>query len=117
MQPLPPLPASGSGGPQSGSTPPAFLASIMSGIAPVKNAVDQIQSACQQIVQSKAIPGSEQICGQIVALAQSLVPMAAQNILQPGMAGGAQAPSGAPALPQPPGPPPPIPGAPSGGPQ
>ena len=114
--PLPPLPdlsAGPKGGAGAASTsPPSFLASIMSGIAPVKNSVDTIQAECRKIVQSKAVPGSEQICSQIVALAQSLVPMAAQNALQPGMTGGAQAPASAPAMPPPPGPPPPMQGAP-----
>ena len=81
---LPPLPDfSAQGGGSGPSTPPSFLASIMSGIAPVKNAVDSINAACKQIVQSGSVPGAEQVCGQIVALAQSLLPMAAQQALQP----------------------------------
>jgi hypothetical protein len=81
---LPPLPDfSANGGGSGPSTPPSFLASIMSGIAPVKNAVDSINAACKQIVQSGSVPGAEQVCGQIVALAQSLLPMAAQQALQP----------------------------------
>jgi hypothetical protein len=60
------------------------MAMLMSGIAPIKSAVDGIHAACRQIVQSGVIPGSEQVCGQIVALATSLLPMAAQQVLQPG---------------------------------
>lgn len=81
--PLPPLPnLSGS----SGQAAPGGndMASLMSGIAPIKAAVDSILMACKQIVQSGAIPGSEQACGQIVALATSLLPMAAQQMMQPG---------------------------------
>lgn len=59
----------------------------MSGLAPVKNGVDAITQACKAIVQSGAIPGSEQICGQIVALATSLLPMAVQQTFQPGPGG------------------------------
>lgn len=85
--PLPPLPdlqsANGVGGGDTGM-PQGLMASLVSGIAPVKTAVDGILSACKQIVQSGAIPGAEQICGQIIALATSLLPMAAQNALQPG---------------------------------
>lgn len=58
-----------------------FLAQIMSGLAPVKQGVDAINAAAKQIVQSGAVPGAEQICGQIVALATSLLPMAAQGML------------------------------------
>lgn len=87
---LPPLPdlqsASGTGGGQTG-TSPGLMAALVSGIAPVKTAVDGILAACKSIVQSNAVPGSEQVCGQIVALATSLLPMAAQQALQPGMTG------------------------------
>lgn len=66
------------------------MAQLLSGIAPIKTAVDGINQACKQIVQSNVIPGSEQICAQIVALATSLLPMAAQQVLQPsGVAGAA----------------------------
>lgn len=84
--PLPPLPdlsASGTGGGQTGGPPAGLMASLVSGIAPVKNSVDGILAACKQIVQSGAVPGSEQVCGQIVALATSLLPMAAQQALNP----------------------------------
>jgi hypothetical protein len=89
--PAPPLPNLQSGGDQkqSGSNP---LASIMSGIQPIKTAVDSITAACKTVVQSGVIPGSEQICGQIVALATSLLPMAAQQVLQPGGGGGGSIP-------------------------
>lgn len=80
MPPLPDL-QGGSNEKAAGSNP---LASIMAGIQPVKTAVDGITAACKSIVQSGVIPGSEQICGQIVALATSLLPMAAQQVLQPG---------------------------------
>lgn len=97
--PLPPLPAlSGAGG--SGATGgQSSMADMMSGIAPVKSAVDQIIAACKMIVQSGAIPGAEQPCGQIIALATSLLPMAVQQALQPGP----QAPAGVPPVGQGPG--------------
>ena len=64
------------------------MASIMSGLAPVKAGVDQILAGAKAVVQSQAIPGAEQVCGQIVALATSLLTMAAQSAMQPGQAGG-----------------------------
>ena len=64
------------------------MASIVSGVAPVKSSVDRILMECKSIVQSGAIPGAEQVCGQIVALATSLLPMAVQQALQPGGRGG-----------------------------
>ena len=60
------------------------MSSIISGLAPVKAAVDQIRMACKQIVQSGIIPGAEQPCSQIVAMATSLLPMAVQASMQPG---------------------------------
>jgi len=84
--PLPPLPdlsaSGGQGNPAGGSQQP--MAALMSGLAPIKTGVDAILAACKSIVQSGTIPGSEQVCGQIVALATSLLPMAAQQVLQPG---------------------------------
>lgn len=64
------------------------MAAIMSGLVPIKSGVDAILAACKQIVQSGAVPGAEQPCAQIVALATSLLPMAAQHALQPGQGGG-----------------------------
>src|SRR5579859_1067736 len=114
-QPLPPLNLSAApkGGPDDAASGP--LAQLLSGIAPIKTAVDGIRSACQQIVQSGAVPGAEQVCAQIIALATSLVPMAAQNLLQP-VGGGAPAPGGGMQMPPPPGGPQPImsPGGPQG---
>ncbi len=110
---LPPLPDL-SGGPGGGQGQPGGdpMAMIMAGLAPIKQAVGGIQGACKSIVQSGAIPGAEQICGQIVALANSLLPMAAQNLLQPGMGGSGNAPpapgGGGMGMPPPPGPPPNI---------
>lgn len=81
---LPPLPDfSGSQGQPSGGPSPSSMSALVSGIAPVKSAVDQILAACKQVVQSGAIPGAEQVCGQIVSLAVSLLPMAAQQAMQP----------------------------------
>lgn len=83
--PLPPLPnlsGSGAGAAPGGSQ--AGMASMLSGIAPIKASVDQILAACKQIVQSGSIPGAEQVCGQIVALSTSLLPMAVQQAVQPG---------------------------------
>lgn len=89
--PLPPLPdlqsSQGTGG-QDASGPQSAMAALMSGLAPVKNGVDAIVAACKQIVQSGSVPGAEQPCGQIVALATSLLPMAAQQAMQPGQGGG-----------------------------
>ncbi len=93
--PLPPLPdlsgggtGAASGGNQGG------MAGLLSGIAPIKAAVDSIMAACKAIVQSGTIPGAEQPCGQIVALAASLLPMAAQQMLQPGAGNGPISPVG-----------------------
>jgi len=102
--PLPPLPDLQS---SPGGAPPeqgGILAALMSGIGPVKSSVDQIQAACKQVVQSGAVPGGEQICAQIVALASSLLPMAAQNAMQSTGA----APGGLTPPPAPPGGPQPI---------
>lgn len=81
MPPLPNLsggaPAQAAGG---GQDP---MAALVSGIAPVKSAVDAILQACKSIVQSGSVPGAEQPCGQIVALATSLLPMAVQQLMQP----------------------------------
>ena len=87
--PLPPLPnlpsapGSGDAGPA-----PGLLDALISGIAPVKNSVDQINMACKTIVQTGTVPGAEQVCAQIVALASSLLPMAAQAAMQGGAMGG-----------------------------
>ena len=88
--PLPPLPdMQSSGGGQSQSS---SMQSLVAGIAPIKTGVDSIAAACKSIVQSGMVPGSEQICGQIVALAASLLPMAAQQALQPGAGSGGSVP-------------------------
>lgn len=88
---MPPLPDLQGGGDQkpAESNP---LAAIMAGIQPIMTAVDGIAAACKSIVQSGVIPGSEQICGQILALATSLRPMAVQQVLQPGGGGGGSIP-------------------------
>lgn len=57
---------------------------MLSGIAPVKSGVDQILQGVRMIVQSGIIPGFEQVGGQIIALATSALPMAAQQMMQPG---------------------------------
>ena len=84
------------------------MASLMTGIAPIKSAVDSILAACKGIVQSGSVPGSEQVCGQIISLAASLLPMAAQSLVSPGpvqpMRGAPQ--QGAPGAPPVGGPPP-----------
>jgi hypothetical protein len=85
LPPLPPPQSAGSPQPQDGQG--GSMQALLSGIAPVKMGVDQILMACKQIVQSGAIPGAEQLCGQIVALATSLLPMAAQQMMQPGGGG------------------------------
>ena len=90
--PLPPLPdlntAAGTGGQDASQSQQSAMAALVSGLAPVKNGVDQMIAACKQIVQSGAVPGAEQVCAQIVALATSLLPMAAQQAMQPGQGGG-----------------------------
>jgi hypothetical protein len=104
--PLPPLPDLGSAGGTGAAGPggpPGLMSALVSGIAPVKMGVDGILQACKSIVQSGAVPGAEQICGQIVALATSLLPMAAQSALQPAGGAGGGIPAVAPGGP-PPGP-------------
>jgi hypothetical protein len=103
---MPPLPNL-SGGGQAPGPQQSQLAQVMSGVAPVKMAVDGIVKACQAIVKSGAVPGAEQVCGQIVALATSLLPMAIQSAMQPGQGGGQGGPGGG-------GAPPPGPVAPPG---
>ena len=105
--PLPPLPdlqsAAGTGGAPLGNQD--AMAAIVSGIQPVKSAVDGIVAGAKQIVQSGAVPGAEQVCAQIIALATGLLPMALQQALQPGQGagGGIQAIGGAPPAPPAPG--------------
>lgn len=81
---LPPLPDFDHGGtsqPQTGNQ--NTLAALMSGVAPVKKSVDSIVQEAKNIVKLGVIPGGEQIAAQIISLATSLVPMAAQNVLNP----------------------------------
>lgn len=85
LPPLPDLSAGGGTGAANGAGD--GMAAAMAGVAPIKGAVDSILRACQQIVQSGVIPGAEQPCSQIVALAASLLPMAAQHLMQPGPVG------------------------------
>lgn len=82
--PLPPLPNLSGGGQGAAPGGQDAMAAMLSGIAPIKQSVDQILAACKVIVQSGVIPGAEQPCGQIVALATSLLPMAAQQMMAPG---------------------------------
>lgn len=73
------------------------MAGLMSGLAPVKMAVDQIIAACKEIVQSGAVPGAEQPCGQIISLATAFLPIAAQAAMQgPVPPAGAAGPTGPP---------------------
>lgn len=86
--PLPPLPnLPTSNGATPGTNPMDPMAQLLSGVMPIKMGVDGIMAACQQIVQSGMVPGAEQICSQIMQLASSLLPMAAQSALQPGAMG------------------------------
>lgn len=89
--PLPPLPdlqsAAGTGGQNASDPQQSAMAALVAGIAPIKSGVDAIVAACKQIVQSGAVPGAEQPCAQIVALATSLLPAAAQQAMQPGQGG------------------------------
>lgn len=81
---LPPLPDLNQGGDTQGQGGNQdMLASLMSGIGPVKKHADNIVQSAKEIVKLGVIPGSEQIAAQIIALATSLVPMAAQNLLNP----------------------------------
>lgn len=61
------------------------MTAIMSGVAPVKAAVDQILAACQALVKSGILPGVEQKAGEVVAWATSLLPQAVQQVAQPGI--------------------------------
>ena len=74
--PPPPKSAAASASANSG------MSALIAGVMPVKNSVDQITQACRTIITSGAVPGSEQICAQILALAQGLLPMAMQNMFQ-----------------------------------
>lgn len=109
--PLPPLPVL-SGGGQGAASGQSGLASIMSRVAPVKASVDTIVQEAKKIVQSGAVPGAEQVCSQLVALATSLLPMALQSSMAPGPM---QSPQGATGPVGPVGGPPPG-GPPQGGP-
>ena len=106
--PLPPLPDLPAQPASAAAQQGGFLKAILQGTQPVQDAVTAIQQGCKQIVQSGAVPGSEQICAQIMALAQQFVPMAVQQAM--GGQGGGQ-PQGGPAPlglpPGPQGPPPP----------
>lgn len=107
--PLPPLPdLSGNGGGAAQAGPGGgFMAALMAAVTPVKSAVDMINAACQKIVQSGSVPGSEQICGQIVGLANQLTVMAMQQASQGQGAGGQQGMGAPPSMgPPPPGAPP-----------
>ena len=124
-QPLPPLPNLGGPKASVGAPPPnGALAAIMSGIAPIKSSVDIINGECRKIIATGTIPGAAQILGQVVALVNSLLPMAAQNLLQPNQPGGVGpgGPGGpgaggpGPGMPPPPGLPPNLPPGGPGGP-
>jgi hypothetical protein len=110
-QSLPPLPDFGgdSNAPQTGNQD--ALAALMSGIAPIKKHTDAIIQAAKEIVKLGTIPGAEQIASQIISLATSLVPMAAQNLLNPMGGGPAQGgnPGGMDQMLPPPGGPAPMP--------
>ena len=101
--PLPPLPDLPAQPAAAAPTQGGFLKAILQGTQPVQDAVTSIQQACKQVVVSGAVPGSEQICAQIIALAQQLVPMAVQQAM--GGQGGQMTPPPGGAPPQ--GPPPP----------
>ena len=76
LPPLPDLPAQPAAPAKGG-----FLKAILQGTQPVQDAVTSIQQACKQIVQSGAIPGSEQLCAQFLQIAQQFVPMAVQQAM------------------------------------
>lgn len=98
--PYPPLPDLNSdGGGSQAPMPGGFMQTLMAAVGPVQQAVSGINAACQQIVQSGSVPGAEQICAQIVALAQQLTVMAMQQAAQPQMGGGASGSMGAPIAP------------------
>ena len=74
-----------------------FLKAILQGTQPIQDAVTAIQQACKQIVTSGAVPGSEQICAQIIAASQQFVPMAVQQAMGgQGQQGGLTPPPGGP---------------------
>jgi hypothetical protein len=101
--PLPPLPDLPAQPAAAAPTQGGFLKSILQGTQPVQDGVTMIQQGCKQIVGSGAVPGSEQIAAQIIALANQFVPMAVQQAM--GGQGGGQSqgltppPGGAPAGP------------------
>jgi len=84
---LPPLPdlqsKGGTGGGQTG-TQPDVMASLISGIAPVKNGVDMAMKGIQMIAQSGAVPGVEQILAPMIQQLNSILVMTAQQAMQPG---------------------------------
>lgn len=112
--PLPDMGSSGTGDAGAGAPGGGFLASLMGAVGPVKQSVDQINSACQQIVQSGKVPGAEQICGQIISMANQLTMMALQQAAQSGQGGSASGmndgPQGGPIPPAAGAPPTPLPG-------
>lgn len=60
------------------------MASLISGIQPVKNGVDQVLAGVQAIAQSGAIPGVEQILAPVIALMNQILVMTAQQVMGPG---------------------------------
>lgn len=94
--PLPDMGSSGTGDAGAGAPGGGFMAALMGSVGPVKQSVDQINSACQQIVQSGKVPGAEQLCSQIISMANQLTMMALQQAAQPGQGGPVGPPQGGP---------------------
>jgi hypothetical protein len=125
--PLPPLPdlptAPGTGGAGVGAaaSPGAsgFLAQLLSGIGPIKSAVDQIQSGCQALMRLNPSPATQQAVAAILGLSASILPDAVQSSMHgPGAGGAGMSPMlPPPGGPQPIGPPGPNSAGPPPGPQ
>jgi hypothetical protein len=64
------------------------MAQLLAGIMPVKTEVDIIIRAARRLVQLGTVTGVEQPVGAIIAAATSILPMAAQSMLQPGAGAG-----------------------------
>lgn len=99
-QPLPPLPKlKSSAGNNSQVTPDDPFQATMNQIKPVVDSVQVISQELAKISRSNAIPNGGPL-DQILVMVQSLVPLAAQNMLKPGPFAASMPP---PSEPQPPG--------------
>lgn len=87
-QPMPPLPdLKSTNGNNSQVSPQDPFEATMAQIRPVSMAVNEINNQLANIVRSGAIPDIS-VIAQLSQLVNSLVPLAAQNMIKPGMGGG-----------------------------